>query len=142
MIDSIHDESRQLRAKSASVSSINGLMLLLKRLLELSASICQKIRGMDVGCRSSAVECLEYVFNATKTAIVRGEDLKGATDHDCPLFAIKYAYGTLPAFINWEQNKYLEMLNCVIVLSLSTVEFWHSTSQSRKSASFVFSMKS
>lgn len=139
MINSIQEEARQLRTQTTQVSTLSGLMPLLERLLELSATITSRIRGvMDVQERSQAVECLEYVWNASKTAIVRWEDLKGRTNRDGLLNAVQYAYGTLPVFINWEQSKHLEMLENVTLLSLNTVKNWN-TPSSRESAYLLLS---
>lgn len=135
MINSIQEEARQLRTQSAQVTTLSDLMPLLERLLELSASITNRIRGvMDVEARSQATECLEYVWNASKTAIVRWEDLKGRTNRDNSLNAVQYAYGTLPVFINWEQSKHLEMVENVLILSLNTVKNWNPGPSSRESA--------
>lgn len=114
-------------------------MPLLERLLELSASIAVKIRGVDVEARPRAVECLEYVWNATKTAIIRWEDLKNRATRDKFLCAIQYAYGTLPVFINWDKPTHLEMLENAIELCLNTVKNWHPTPSSRESAFLFFS---
>ena len=89
---------------------------------------------MEVEARSRAVESLEYVWNASKMAIVRWEDIKGSTSRDPYLKAIQYAYGTLPVFTNWEQNKHLEMLESVILLSSSAVKNWEPPASSRESA--------
>lgn len=134
MINSIQEEARQLRTQTTQVSTLSGLIPLLERLLDLMATITSRIRGvMDVEARSQAIECLEYVYNASKTTILRWEDLKGRTNRDSLLNAVQYAYGTLPVWSNWEQNKHLEMLENVTLLCLNTVKNW-STSSSRESA--------
>lgn len=137
-INAIHSEASQLRKETAQAMSISEVLPLLDRLLDLSSSIVTGIRGaMEVEARSRAVECLEYVWNASKIAIVRWEDIKGRASRDPYLAAIQYAYGTLPVFTNWEQNKHLEMLENVILLSASAVKNWEPSPSSRESA-FLF----
>lgn len=135
MINSIHDEARHLRTQTTQVPNLPKLLPILERILELSASITNRIRGtIEVEARSHAIECLEYVWNAFKTAIVRWEDLKGRSNRDPFLSAIQYAYGSLPVFTTWEQSKHLEMLENVILLCLNTVKNWQPSPSSRESA--------
>ncbi|KAI9551733.1 hypothetical protein GHT06_022069 [Daphnia sinensis] len=136
MINSIQEEARKLRSQTALVMTVSALLPLLERLLELSSSIANRIRGaMEPEAIPHAIECLEYVWNATKVAIVRWEDLKGRSTRDPYLAAVQYAYGTLPVFTTWEQSKHLEMLENVVMLILNTVKSWQPPPSSRESAS-------
>lgn len=139
MINSMYDEARKLRSQTAEAITVSALLPLLERLLELSSSMTNRIRAtMEVEAISHAIECLEYIWNASKVAIVRWEDLRGRSNRDTYLDAVQYAYGTLPIFTNWEQSKHLEMLENVIVLSVNAVKNWHPPPSSRESASFFF----
>ncbi|KAK4036539.1 hypothetical protein OUZ56_028590 [Daphnia magna] len=125
MINSIQEEARKLRSQTALVMTVSALLPLLERLLELSSSIANRIRGaMEAEAIPHAIECLEYVWSASKAAILRWEDLKGRSSRDTSLIAVQYAYGTLPVFTNWEQSKHLEMLESIVVLTLNTVKNW------------------
>lgn len=136
MINSIFDEARQLKSRTGQVMSMSALLPLLERLLELVASIANRIRGtMEVEAISQATECLDYVWTASKMAILRWEDLKGRSNCDTFLNAVQFAYGTLPVFTSWEQRKHLEMLENVVLLSLNTVKNWQPPPSSRESAS-------
>ncbi|XP_057379346.1 uncharacterized protein LOC130701400 isoform X2 [Daphnia carinata] len=125
MINSIQEEARKLRSQTALVMTVSALLPLLERLLELSGSIANRIRGaMEPDTIPHALECLEYVWHASKVAIVRWEDLKGRSTRDPCLSAVQYAYGTLPVFTNWEQSKHLEMLEHVVLLTHNAVKNW------------------
>lgn len=135
MINSIFDEARQLKLQIGQVITMSALLPLLERLLELVGSIANRIRGtMEVEAISQATECLDYAWNASKTAIIRWEELKGRSIHDNSLNAIQFVYGTLPIFASWEQRKHLELLENVVLLCLNTVKNWQPPPSSRESA--------
>ncbi|KAI9551693.1 hypothetical protein GHT06_022029 [Daphnia sinensis] len=124
-IDSIYEEARLLRSQASQVQTVPSLLPLLLRLLELSSSTTKQIRAtLEVEVRSRAIECSEYVWNASKMAIIRWDQLENATNRDTFLNAIRYAFGTLPVFINLEKKEHLEMLESVILLSFNTVKNW------------------
>jgi hypothetical protein len=77
---------------------------------------------MEVESRSQTIESFEYVWNTSKVAVVRWEDLKGLMNHDTSLNAVKYAYGTLPLFNDWEKSDHIEILENVILLIVNTVK--------------------
>lgn len=105
------------------LTSIPTLLPFLERLLELSASIANRIpRAIEKDVRFEAVECLEYLLSTTRMSIIRWEDLIGRTARDAALSAIVYVYGTLPVFVNWEKHEHLEMLENIILLILNTVK--------------------
>lgn len=125
MIDSIYGEARLLRSQVSLVQTVPSLLPLLLRLLELSSSTTSQIRViLELEVRYRAIECFEYVWNASKMAIIRWDHLKVAMNRDTLLNAIRYAFGTLPVFINWEKNEHLEMLESVILLCSNTVKNW------------------
>ncbi|XP_059353291.1 zinc finger protein 33A-like [Daphnia carinata] len=124
-IDSIYEEARLLRSQASLVQTVPSLLPLLLRLLELSSSAMNQLRAIqEVEVRSRTIECFEYVWNASKIAIIRWDHLKNAMNRDTLLNAIRYAFGTLPVFINIEKNEHLEMLESVVLLSFNTVKNW------------------
>lgn len=123
MINSIHDEARQIRAQIPLAMTVSSVLPLLQRLLEMSSSLTNLIReSMQVKACSQTIESFEYVWNTSKVAVVRWEDLKGLKNNDTSLNAVKYAYGTLPLFNNWEKSDHLEMLENAILLIFNTVK--------------------
>ena len=120
---SIHVEARQIRAQIPLAMTISAVLSLLQRLLEMSCSLTNLMREeMGVESRSQTIESFEYVWNTSKVAVVRWEDLKGLMNHDTSLNAVKYAYGTLPLFNDWEKSDHIEILENVILLIVNTVK--------------------
>ena len=123
VINPIHDEARQLRAQIALAMTVSAVLPPLQRLLEMSCFLTNLIRETtDVDARCHTIESFEYVWNTSKIAVVRWEDLKGLTNYDTSLNAVRYAYGTLPLLSNWEKSDHLEMLENVILLISNTVK--------------------
>ncbi|XP_046445377.1 zinc finger protein 236-like isoform X1 [Daphnia pulex] len=136
-ISPIHDEARQLRAQISLAMTVSAVLPLLQRLLEMSCYLTNLIReSTEADFRCHSIESFEYVWNTTKIAVVRWEDLKGLTNQDTSLNAVRYAYGTLPLFSNWEKLDHLEMLGNVILLIINTVK--NSQSLSPNNSEFRF----
>lgn len=133
-ISPIHDEARQLRAQISLAMTVSAVLPLLQRLLEMSCYLTNLIReSTEADFRCHSIESFEYVWNTTKIAVVRWEDLKGLTNQDTSLNAVRYAYGTLPLFSNWEKLDHLEMLGNVILLIINTVKNSQSLSPNSES---------
>lgn len=118
-------------------SSLTDLLPVLERILDMMTAITVRMRSYvvcsspDPTIRAHTVECLEFIWSSSKSAIVRWDDLKrGAEAH--ALKAVQYAYGSLPVFVNWEDLKHLDMVESVVLLSKCTVK--HSSSYNRKSS--------
>lgn len=125
------DEARKLRARATQSSSLKELLPVLERILDMMTGITMRMRGLvgvcppfDLEARATTVECLEFVWSSSKSAILRWEDLKGRTTRDASLSAVQYAYGGLPVFVNWEDSKHLDMVESVVVLCKNTVKNW------------------
>jgi len=56
------------------------------------------------------------VWNISKKAFVRWEDLKGATDRNTRFNAVKFAYTILPVFLDLEKDEHLNMTEHIILI--------------------------
>ena len=122
-LNSIQEEARQLRAQISPSTTISGILSLLERLLELSASTTIEIRdSVKFEMRSQAIECFEYLWSASKMAVCVWEDIEGSMESNPSLKAVQYAYELLPTFIKWHKIKHLEMVGHIILLSINTVK--------------------
>lgn len=119
----MHDEARILRTQILITMSVSKLLPLLGRLLEICSSIMNLIRGaMDIEVRFRAIECFEFVWNVSKIAIVRWEDLQGPADRNTSFNAVQYAYTMLPVFLDLEKDEHLEMTEHIILLIIDIVK--------------------
>ena len=119
----IHDEARQLRAQIPMTITVSKLLPLLERLLEMCSSIMTFIRGaVEIEARFRAIECFEFVWNISKIAFVRWEDLKGATDRNTWFNAVEFAYRILPVFLDLEKDEHLNMTEHIILLIINVVK--------------------
>lgn len=122
-LNSIQEEARQLRAQISPSTTLSGILSLLERLLELSASTTIEIRdSVKFEMRSQAIECFEYLWSASKMAVCVWEDIEGSMESNPSLKAVQYAYELLPTFIKWHKIKHLEMVGHIILLSINTVK--------------------
>ncbi|XP_046438091.1 histone-lysine N-methyltransferase PRDM16-like isoform X1 [Daphnia pulex] len=122
-LNSIQEEARQLRTQISPSTTLSGILSLLERLLELSASTTIEIRdSVKFEMRSQAIECFEYLWSASKMAVCVWEDIEGSMESNPSLKAVQYAYELLPTFIKWHKIKHLEMVGHIILLSINTVK--------------------
>lgn len=121
--NSIREEAQQLRSQIFLAAPISSKLSLLERLLELTASIANQLRGfMAEENRSQAAECLEYVWAASKIAFVRWEEIEESTKRKTFLQAVQYAFTIIPkTFINLHMNS-LDVMRHIMLLIISTVK--------------------
>ncbi len=121
--NSIREEAQQLRSQIFLAAPISSKLNLLERLLELTASIANQLRGfMAEENRSQAAECLEYVWAASKIAFVRWEETEESTKRKTFLQAVQYAFTIIPkTFINLHMNS-LDVMRHIMLLIISTVK--------------------
>lgn len=141
-VEVVFEEARKLRRQLEQVSSLEELMPLLVRILELAAALTDRLRAVRSSDRdgwddrANQIEALEYIWNASKNAIVRWESIKGqGGPRDVSLAAVKYAYSSLPIFTNWDQPKDLDDVGNVAILTLNTVRRWPCPSASSRELS-------
>lgn len=120
--NAIREEARQLRSQILLASTISAVLSLLERLLELSTSTTDQIRvSVDGEPRSQAVECFKYVWGTSELAVLRWKYVDDSTNRKSFLRAVQYAFSIFPAVSYSEMNKYLEIMENIILLIINTV---------------------
>lgn len=123
LTNAIREEVRQLKSWILPAAPISSKLSLLGRLLELSATIANQIRGfMADEIRHEAAECLEYVWAASKMAVGRWEEMEDSMNRQTFLRAVQYAFAIYPVtLINLPMNN-LEIMRHIMLLIINTVK--------------------
>ena len=121
LIGSMQERVRVLRRQISKVEATYDLLHVLAKILSCACAMTKPLRcvATDSDVQSLYVECMEFIWNASKAAIVRWVDIKDDVD-DIYLESIHHLYSTVPVFINWDLH--LPMIERVFLLAQCAVE--------------------
>lgn len=131
-LSAVQDDVRMLRQQMMYASSMHQLLPMLEKIFQLVRSVTENLQMTSAQLsRLQLIEMLEFVWNASKYAIVRWDELK-ESKNDPFLSAIRYAYQTVPVFINWDLH--VSVIENVAFLCHHAIRNWKTTDTSSESS--------
>jgi len=124
----VQDDVRMLRQQMMYAGSMPQLLPMLEKIFRLVRNVTENLQMTSSQLpRMQLIEILEFVWNASKYAIVRWDELK-ESKNDPFLSAIRYAYQTVPVFINWDLH--VSVIENVAFLCHHAIRNWKTTNTS------------
>ena len=118
---SIQEQVRTLR-QGIKLATMPKLLPIMEKFFEMAFVIFNRLRHtIDPEMRYRLIEILEFVWNASKDVIVRWDEVKERS-RDPYLEAVRYAYQTIPVFINWDSQ--VATVENVAFLCCNTIRNW------------------